>query len=210
LTIVLNEQGMTPLAGVGGRCEELVKAGHRVLAIDVRGLGETAPAPPSAKPGHFGNTWRESFLSLHLNRPLLGQRVYDLLSVIEFIEQKVGKHLSGIELIGTGNCGPIALHAAALEPRIKKVTLEQPLVSWSAVTRLPLNYDQMANAVPNALSAYDLPDLAALIAPRPLTLLAPVDPARKPATEKEVEVAWKAARAIYEEKKAGGQLSIKP
>ena len=114
LIIYLNAMGKDKDAGVNGRCEELAKAGNRVLALDLRGFGETAPAPASAKPGYFGNTYRESFLSLHLNRPLLGQRVHDLLAVTGFIDQKIGKHVSAIEVIGSGGCGLVALHAAAL------------------------------------------------------------------------------------------------
>lgn len=209
LVVYLHDQGKSAVVGAGGRCEELVKAGNRVLAIDLRGMGETAPSPPSAKPGQFGNSWRETFISLHLNRPLLGQRVHDLLAVVEFIDQKVGKHLTGIEVVGVGSYGPIALHAAALDPRIKKVTLDHSVISWSAVTRTPINYDQLSAVVPGALTAYDLPDLAALIAPRPLQILAPIDPAYKPLEQKGLDEAWQSAHTIYEKKNAGKQLILK-
>ena len=53
-----------------------------MLALDLRGWGETAPAAPPKKPGYFGTDFRESYLGLHLNRPLLGQRAYDLLAVV--------------------------------------------------------------------------------------------------------------------------------
>ena len=53
-----------------------VKAGQRVIAIDVRGFGETAPAEPPKTPSHFGGDFKETYLALHLNRPLLGQRVF--------------------------------------------------------------------------------------------------------------------------------------
>jgi hypothetical protein len=59
---------------------ERVKAGHRLLVVDLRGMGETSP--PEARPGPIGADTKEAFLSLHLDRPLLGQRVGDLLAVI--------------------------------------------------------------------------------------------------------------------------------
>lgn len=208
LVVYLHGLGKATDAGVGGRCEQLVKEGKRVLAIDLRGLGETAPATPSAKPGYFGNTYRESFLGLHLNRPLLGQRVADLLAVIDFIDRKVGKHVTDIEVLAIGDCGPIALHAAALEPKIKKLTLEQSVVSWSDLTRTPLTYNQLSQVVPSALTAYDLPDLAALIAPRALTIRQAIDPGLKPLDARSVEQLWQAAREIYEQRTASKQLVI--
>ena len=39
--------------------------------------------------------------------------------------------------------------------------------------------NQLTNVVPGALKVYDLPDLAAAIAPRPLTIEGAVDPANR-------------------------------
>ena len=63
------------------------------------------------------------------------------------------------------------------DPRIEKVTLERSLVSWSAVVRTPISYNQLTNVVPGALAVYDLPDLAARLAPRRLTIRDTLDPA---------------------------------
>ncbi|GAC1469831.1 MAG: hypothetical protein NVSMB9_14170 [Isosphaeraceae bacterium] len=65
---------------------------------------------------------------------------------------------------------PIALHAGALEPRIKALTLEGAISSWSDVVRTPLLKDQLSSVVPGALAVYDLPDLSAAFAPRSLTI----------------------------------------
>src|SRR5262249_18108291 len=65
----------------GGARDRLARAGRRVLALDRRGFGETAPAAPQ-KPPPFGVDYREAFMALHLGRPLLGQRVADLLAVV--------------------------------------------------------------------------------------------------------------------------------
>src|SRR5579872_3601956 len=45
------------------------------IAVDLRGFGETAP---EGKAQPFGADWKEAFLALHLNRPLLIQRSWDL------------------------------------------------------------------------------------------------------------------------------------
>jgi hypothetical protein len=61
-------------AGSGGTIEKLVQAGNCVLALDPRGLGETAPAAASKQPSYFGVDFKETYLALHWSRPLLGQR----------------------------------------------------------------------------------------------------------------------------------------
>jgi hypothetical protein len=51
--------------------------------------------------------------------------------------------------------------------------------------------------VPGVLRDYDLPDLAALIAPRKLTIVAPVDAAGKPVPQAELDAAYDAAKKAY-------------
>ena len=91
----------------------------------------------------------------------------------------------------------MALHAAAFEPRLGQITLERPVTSWEAVTKTPRNYNNLSNAVPNALSVYDLPELAATLAPRPLTIKGSVSPALEPLSAKDAEAAYTAMRTAY-------------
>jgi cephalosporin-C deacetylase-like acetyl esterase len=168
LVIYLGSAGKAAAAGTDGAVERLVKEGRRVLALDVRGVGELSPSGSAPKRGGlFGSEYNESFLSLHLARPLLGQRVYDVLSVIEAVAKSSP---GGVELVGVGSGGLIALHAAALDVRVKSVTLDGTIRSWTEVVKTPLAEDQLAHAVPGALLVYDLPELAATIAPRPVAI----------------------------------------
>jgi hypothetical protein len=102
-----------------------------------------------------------------------------------------------IEVGGGGSAGPIALHAAVLEPRIGRVTLERSVVSWDAVVRSPITHNQLANVVPGVLAAYDLPDLTSALAPRPLTVRAPVDPVGKSVSQGALEEAYMVCRKAY-------------
>ena len=113
-----------------------------------------------------------------------------------------------IHIIGIGNAGPIVLHAAALVSGFKKVTVERSLISWSAVARTPITHNQLTNVVPGALAMYDLPDLAKLIAPKPLTIRAAVDPVDQPVTQAVLDEAYAGARAAYEKQKASKELRL--
>ena len=165
LMIVLNHRGMSVDAAPGGRLETEMKKGRRVLALDLRGMGETAPGaiPPANKPSPFGNDFKEAFISLHLNRPLLGQRVFDLLSIVS----KMGAS----EIIATGTTGPIALHAGVLEPSVKSLVIEDSIASWESVARAKVTTDQLTNVVVGVLKKYDLPDLIAAMAPRKVEMV---------------------------------------
>jgi pimeloyl-ACP methyl ester carboxylesterase len=174
--VYVNGDGMAADAGVGGPIEALVKSGAKVLALDPRGIGETAPA--KVAPGvaaYLSADYNAAYVGIHLSRPLLGQRVYDVLRVIA--AQRADAE---IHLIGIGAAGPVALHAAALEPRVKRLTLDRSLVSWSAVARAGVSRNQLTNVVPGALAVYDLPELIESIAPRAVVVKSPVDASGAP------------------------------
>jgi dienelactone hydrolase len=130
--------------------EKYEKEHQEIYIVDLRGLGETAPAGKSA---YFGADMKEAFLALHLSRPLLGQRVLDVLSL--------SKTVGGDEaqLVGEGTTGPVVLHAAALDHRVRHVTLMNALDAWANVVATPNSVNQLTNVVPGVLTVYDLPDL---------------------------------------------------
>ena len=137
--------------------EKYQKNHQEVWIFDLRGLGETAPASKSA---YFGADSKEAFLAMHLNRPLLGQRVLDVLALLKAINS------DNVQIVGVGTTGPVALHAAALDGRIREITLENSLRSWLSVVQEPVSSNQLTNVVPGVLRVYDLPELEKSLAPR--------------------------------------------
>jgi len=202
LTILIGYDG-PEAAGPAGPIEGLLEKGRRVLVADLRGMGETAPA--AGRSGPLGAGVHEAFLSLHIGRPLLGQRVGDLLAVIAAMADL---SQGGISLVARGTAGPIALHAAVFEPRIVDVSLDGAITSWSDVVRTPLTRDQLTNVVPGALAFYDLPDLVAAIAPRPVKIHSAVDPSGRPVMRERVEAAYAVARNAYRERGAQTSLTV--
>ncbi len=177
-----------------------------MLALDLRGLGETAPGVPARdRPNDLGVDVSEAFLALHLNRPLLGQRVHDLLAVVAKIADESPE---GMDAIGIGTAGPVVLHAAALDRRIRQVTLERSILSWSAVVTTPISRNQLTNVVPGVLRAYDLPELAATLVPRPLTIRQPVNPVGQPVSQAQLENVYTPARSAYGQEKVGNKLVL--
>lgn len=186
---------------------KLAAKGRHVVAVDLRGYGETSPGTvKQGRPSTFGVEYKEAFIGMHLGRPLLGQRAADLLSVLNLFSRET--EATGFELMGVGSAAPVVLHAAALDDRIKSITIESGLTSWDNVVRTPISANQLGNTVPGALAVYDLPDLAAAIAPRPLTIRKPLDATGQPAGKDEIERAYRAVRAAYEKAGAAEKLKI--
>ena len=126
----------------------------------------------------FGRDWREAFIAFSIDKPLVGQRAAELLNVLETLSaDEKDKGRAGFHVVGIGPAGPVVLHAALLDQRglIKKVVVQNSLVSWANVIENGLSRDQLGNVVPGALGLYDLPDLAARLAPLPLSIVGSVD-----------------------------------
>jgi dienelactone hydrolase len=195
IVLLLDARGASHLYDRESSAARFLKDGSTVYAVDLRGFGASAP-----KKG--GET--EAFLAFHIGRPLLGQRVRDILSLVAFFGRN--SDFAGVHLVARGATGPAALHAALLDPRIKAVTLENSLISWQSVVDIPLSKGQLGNVVPGVLAYYDLPDLAARMAPRPLTIRNPVDAAGRPVSQKELERVHAECRKTYN--KAQGKLTL--
>jgi cephalosporin-C deacetylase-like acetyl esterase len=204
LVLYLPDRGLPHDGKLPKELEEIYAKNHQeVLIVELRGLGETSPAPLPAKMPYFGVDFKESFLAMHLNRPLLGQRVLDVLAILG----AVGR--DEVHVFGFGVTGPVALHAAALEPSIKQVTLESSLVSWSNVAHTPASVNQLSSVVPGVLKAYDLPELAATLSPRALTIRGTVDAALRPVTQAELDLAYGVCRGAYARSGAAAGLVMR-
>ena len=138
-----------------------VDAGYSVLGADLRGWGETTCTRP--KKEKF--TWDEFFAwrAMEMGRPLLGMRAQDLLTAAR---QNAGERKK-VYVVGLEAGGLVALHAAAVNDSIAGVATYRTLTSYQDVIE-NLHYGQPASSlVWGALTAYDLPELAKAIQPRP-------------------------------------------
>ncbi len=149
-----------------GRVEQLVRAGHTVLSIDVRGFGETADS--ASKVVYAKGDHRTAMWSMHLGKPLLGQRVEDVLAALSCFPQLLPAHGAvKIALIGVGRAGPVVLHAGCFSDQVGGVTVRNSIRSWvDDVVASAREIHSISHIIPSALATYDLPDLAARIGDR--------------------------------------------
>ncbi|MFO0821090.1 MAG: acetylxylan esterase [Pirellulales bacterium] len=143
-----------------GPIVKLVKQGYVVVAVDLRGWGETAPGKPDALLGD----WKSYYVAYLLGKSLVGLRAEDTLAAGEWVSHYQTKKPRKVHLVAVGHAVVPALHAAALEPELfESVTLRDGLESWTSVVASRAPNGQLPNTVHNALRWYDLPDLQRLL-----------------------------------------------
>jgi len=179
----VSEKGAAAAAAPGGPAEALVLKGHTVLALDVRGSGETAQTGQRYFNPEFGGDGQDVYTAYLLGLSYVGMRAEDILigarhmSRMDRTDEGPGP---SVVLMAGGNVGVPAMHAAALEPDpFASVSIEGSLASWSLVVETPITRNQLVNAVHGALAFYDLPDLAAALGDK-VTILDPVDALGRP------------------------------
>jgi len=157
----LHEQGKAWFLGDLDKLD-MTSNGNIIIAADVRGVGEMEDPYIYNLTKYWNREWRCAVLSLHEGRPLLGQRVVDVLTLNDFCTHH--PLLSGhpLHVVGDGLFGPVLMHAAVLDERIGKVTLTRTLKTWKDYLEQPLQHDMMTNVIPGVLQYYDLPDLVKL------------------------------------------------
>jgi dienelactone hydrolase len=164
----------------------------RTITLDLPGLA-AAGEGTQEKLSPFGSDWREAFVGLSMNKPLLGLRAAVLLNLLMTLgDLPDQRDRSGFHVVGLGTAGSVILHAALLDQQglIKKVSLQRSLVSWSNIIEKGMSRDQLASVVPGALKMYDLPDLVARLAPLPVEIFQTVDAEGKVIPAGEVKDAY--------------------
>ena len=175
--------------------EALVRSGMVVLAIDARGWGETRPAAATKGADwtrYFGD-YDSAMTALLLDKPLVGQRVTDILRGLDLLVGRPEVDAARICGVGVHAGGVPVLHAAVLDDRIRKVALERTLAAYGCVVRHRIHRGVFENVIFGVLKAYDLPDLAATLAPRTLWLIDPANPLGEPASMTEVRTLYAAS-----------------
>ena len=173
-----------------------------VCAADVRGVGDLTPEfSPGASEYARWHEAEENYAwcSLIFGKPLVGQRVTDILAVVAALASHPLTAGRPIKLAARGKLTVPALLAAALEPRIAELYLADGLVSFADIAAKEDYRHPFANFVPHLLNHTDLPDIAHSLAPRRILLAGAVD-------GRDRALSVEATRAVY----SGDHVTIAP
>jgi dienelactone hydrolase len=168
--------GRLPLA------RRLAEAEALVMTVDLRGTG--ASANPADALGEIpDHTLCEA--ALWVGRPLMGQWVTDVHVTVGALAAQPGVDPERLFVIGWREAGLLALIAAGLDRRIHGAAAIESLATY--VTGSRPHGQRMVAMVPDLLRHADVPQLAALVAPRPAVLLNPLRADGSPARSHEFE-----------------------
>ena len=159
-TLHLHGTSIQTDAALGGSLEASVFAGTTVLAVDVRGIGETRLGDTKrdwAK-GVFGPNLQPMFMAYLGAKSFVGMRTQDILASVELLSSATG--VKKVDLIAEGVVAIPALHAVAIKPELfASLSLRGGNRTWQDFFDPTQPWDQAINVVHGALRHYDLPDL---------------------------------------------------
>jgi cephalosporin-C deacetylase-like acetyl esterase len=179
--LYVHESGKEVDGGEFGRLEKLVRAGEVVVSVDVRGIGGTRP--PHGQPSDRRDAYTHLFdvetamtyLTWYLDESLLGMRVFDVMRAVDYTLSRGDVSRTGVRVTGRGAGALWSLYACALDTRIASLTAERMLASYKTLAMSDRYLHNASVFLKDGLLHTDLPQVAALAAPRQVTLIEPVD-----------------------------------
>ena len=153
--IILEPGGRNSQWNEDSHCQQLAARGVTVWAPDLRGIGDLLPEYPRHNPRYARDNQSDeayAWSSLVLGRPMLGQRVTDLLAVVRAIQGPV-------QIAARGSMSVPALFAAELASAIQNVFVSGGPKSYRELLDAE-DAGPTANLIFGVLEHVDLPDLA--------------------------------------------------
>lgn len=147
-----------------------IKEGYAALVMEQRAFGEREDQRPEALRGRGDRCTHPSMVALLLGRTMIGQRSWDVVRAIDVLETFDQVDADKVGLMGNSGGGTTTYFASCIDERIK-VSMPSCYVctfrdSIGSIDHCPDNY------IPGVLNWFEMGDLAGLIAPRPLIVVA--------------------------------------
>ena len=181
---------------------QAVERGYVALAIEQRAMGERKTN--IHEPDKIRMCAFQALTAFELGRTLVGERVWDVSKAIDamsFFSDLVD--LDKIVITGNSGGGTASFYSAIYDKRIKICAPSCAFASYK--TSIMKLYHCGCNYIPGALKWFDMGDLTALVAPRPLIIFAGEKDIIFPLTS--VKSAFDTAEKIYG--KVGAKENVK-
>jgi len=205
--IYIHPSGKSAEASIGGELEWFVKKGFTVLAPDIIGTGEMGPGSFMGDAYIKGISYGMWYTSMLIGRSIVGIQAGDVVRLTQLL-QKAGS-IKEIYALAKGEMDPLVIYAAAFNQSITRIALVEPYSSYSSIVLNRFyNPKFVKSIVPGALTAYDLPDLAASLAPRKLLMVGVTDGNGKKIDIKSINNDLNIIRIAYQNKDVMDNLKI--
>ena len=179
-TLLLTPQPLDELAVDGGDLDRLARSGQLVFAPELLPGAEDSEDQKSPLLGPF---YLSSLRALLVGKTLVGLRADDVMRAVDLLASRPDVDRARLNAQGVGPMGIVLLHAAALDPRIRSLTLEHTLTIYRMAVDQSEPRNLAQSVIPGVLRHYDLDDLVTAISPRPITVVDPIDAEGSPVGE---------------------------
>ncbi|OUJ71359.1 alpha/beta hydrolase family protein [Hymenobacter crusticola] len=159
VVLYLNAAGKEAILNDDATVGNYMNRGDILVLADLRGFGETTDPAELNDLKYWSKEYRNAMLSLHTGQPIIGQRVVDVRSVVDFMSSEPSLQGHPIKLVANGLYGPTAIHAAYLDDRIKATEVARSCKSFVQLVQEPMQNDAYTNVLYGVLKYYDLKDL---------------------------------------------------
>ncbi len=147
---------------------QAVRNGFVALALEQRCFGERAETVQQRRWEH--TCLDAAFHSLLLGKTLLGERIYDVVRAIDLLQEQPEVDADRIACMGNSGGGTTTFYAACLEPRIRLAVASCTFCTFAdSLMRIQHCAD---NYIPGILRVAEMGEIAGLIAPRRLLVVA--------------------------------------
>jgi dienelactone hydrolase len=180
--------------------ENLVHSGNMVCAIELRGLGSTSPRLPRQGPEFYRNQDLDqgyAWAGFVLGVPVLGQRVTDILACLDYLAKRSDVDSGRLRIMGEGRAAIAVLMAAVLDDRLQSVLLDRCLATYGSIVHSPVYSVPFSWFLYGVLAKLDLPELVAMLSPRPCWIVNATGPTEQPLPDIEVQNSYESARRAY-------------
>lgn len=147
---------------------QAVKNGYVALAIEQRGMGERKPTRQNR--GANVNCRFASFVAISMGRTLIGERVWDVSRAIDTLSYFPECDVDKIIITGNSGGGTTSYYAACFDERIKICAPSCAFCPYKNSVLDILHCE--CNQIPRAVNYFEMQDLAELIVPRKLAVIA--------------------------------------
>ncbi len=178
--IVMIEPGGRGAWHEGELYDTLASRGCVVCAPDLRNTGDLTPefSRGAARFARSHDSDEDyAWSSFILGPSLLGQRVTDLLAIVQGLRSRADLKSRKVLVAARGAATVVAQFAAAMDPAIDSLYLAGGLASYQRIADSESYTYPFGNFVPKLLRHTDLPELAKTVSPRRIVLAGPVDAA---------------------------------
>lgn len=154
--------------GRGKFAVQAVKEGYVAVAIEQRGMGERRPN--FSNRGGAKMCAYEALTAFEMGRTLIGERAWDISRVIDSLSNFEVCDLDNVFITGNSGGGTMSFYSACYDERIK---FSAPSCAFCSYETSILNvFHCDCNYIPKAFEWFEMEDLACLIAPRKLLVIA--------------------------------------